>query len=205
MEKHSKTKLYDFIFYFIMALISCVIFCIAIIFRCGEINDRRSLMEMSNTNHGATLEEFMTNVSREGDACYAMFDGNGSKLFEYMEDYYGLGMYEQPDWPDAEALFSLAEHAQVHTEVHWHPRLVPTSIIDDIYVSAQVKPGQLIIMEYDKTHYFTPGPDGWPEVTEMLNFQRWNSRNPFSSVLSRNYFEEMLKHFNIQHEIVPVE
>lgn len=166
---------------------------------------RKELAELSNANHGATLEEFVANVRGEGEVCYALFDDDGNKLFEYMEDYYGLGMYEQPDWPDAEKLFGLAKCAQISTEIHWHPQSVPTSILDDIYVSAQVKSKQLIIMDYNRTHYFRPRPDGWPEVAEMLNFQRWNSRNPFGSILDRNYFEEMLEHFDIQHEVLLVE
>lgn len=165
---------------------------------------RKELAELSNANHGATLEEFVANVRGESEVCYALFDGDGNKLFEYMEDYYGLGMYEQPDWPDAEMFFSLAESAEVSTEVHWHPGLIPTSFGEDVYVSAQMKSKQLIIIEHDKIHYFTPGSNGWPEVAEMLNFQRWNMRNPFSIVPGRDYFGEMLENFSIQHKIVLV-
>lgn len=168
---------------------------------------RMRLAKLSNSDHGVTLEEFTASARKEGDVCYALFDSNGDKLFEYMEDYYGnTGLDDEPDWPDEEVFYDLVARAGVSTEVHWHPRLVPTSILDDLYVSAQVNSKQLIILEYDRVHYFAPSSNGWPTVSEMLNFQRRYRRNPSSRQrFEGDWLEDMLKHFNIQHEVMPVE
>lgn len=160
---------------------------------------RKQLAAMSNADHGATLEEFMANARGEYEVCYALFDGNDQKLFEYMDKY----IQDEPDWPEADRFFNLARAAGAKIEAHWHSRISgPTSINDDFYVSAQLNPKKSIIMEYDSDYYFTPSEKGWPSVSEIVNFKRRNSRIPLHR--RGDYYEEFLEHFDIQCEIVPL-